>query len=114
MLDGATTATSIIFAAIKYTWLFLVGLIMWRSNSVQAMDKQTIDHESITNGLKHIGDAAGVSVGAVAAGDAIGVVGWLDLINPLIQTSIMLLTLIWMGYRIIEIRANIKAKRDDA
>lgn len=53
--------------------------------------------------VKGIGDVSGV--GAV-------VVAWLDIINPLLDVGIVILTAIWIGYRIKESKLNIKARRE--
>lgn len=53
--------------------------------------------------VKHIGDVTGI--GAV-------IIAWLDIINPLLETGIIILTAAWMILRIQEARLSIKEKQD--
>ena len=98
-----------IWDAIRFIGVMLMGIIMWKGNIAQAMNDV---HAGVTNGLKHTTDAAGVGVGAVAIGDAAGVINWFDLISDTLQLGIIFLTFVWMTYRIIEIRVNIRLARE--
>ena len=98
MIDGAASIFHALLDWLKVLGLMLMGMVMWKGNTAHA----EVDHEQITNGLKHVGDAAGI--GAV-------IVAWLDIINPVMETGIIGLTFVWMIYRILEMRVNIKAKQ---
>ncbi len=113
MIDGATSIFHALLDGLKVLGLMMMGIIMWRGNSAHAADGH-IDHDAIVNTAKHTTDAVGVGVAAVAVADKAGVISWLDLINSYMQSGIILLTLVWMVYRIIEMRVNIKAKQKSA
>lgn len=120
MPDGTTSLlmqiVHMLWDGIRFIGMLFMGLIIWHNSAKATGDipDSVIDKEQLVDGLKHAGDVAGVSVGVVAIGDAAGVINWFDLINDYLQTGIIILTFIWMIYRIKEIRANIKSReRED-
>jgi len=105
MPDG-TSLISHLFSSmsdvIRAFILLFAGLFMFKAKA----------QESVSQGVAHFNDAAGVSVAAVVVADNIGVVDWLAMINVYMQTGIVFLTLVWMVYRIVQIHRNLRVKSD--
>lgn len=60
----------------------------------------------MSEGAKHVADAIVIPGGFVVA-----VAGWMDLINKALTLVILILTVVWTYYRIIDLKETVSERR---